>query len=76
MLDYPPCLEFVFLQAQLTHAQTAEHGLVELRVGSAGEEGVQLVEDVEVGVVAVRARSVAALHYCSRCISIAARSVL
>lgn len=43
-------------------AQTLEDGLVELAVGAAGEEAVQLVEEREVGVLAFRSLTVARLH--------------
>lgn len=44
----------------LGHAQAAEDGLVELRVGTTRQEGVQLVQKSDVGVVAPRGLAVAA----------------
>lgn len=42
------------------HAEATEDGLVELRIGTAGEEAVQAVQETQVGVLAFRRRAVAA----------------
>ena len=43
----------------LAHSQATEHDLVEVRVGSAGEKAVKLVQQLDVRVVAVRRLTVA-----------------
>ena len=65
-------LSLVTSQVRLTHAQAAEHSLVELRVGTAGEEGVELVEDVDVRILAMRRLSMARNDY-HACVSMVLR---
>ena len=61
-------LERVFLAASLphmlllTHAKASEDRLVEFAVCASGEEGVELVKEEEIGIVAMRPLAVTAGH--------------